>query len=71
MAKYLLIKHYRGAPTAVNNVRMDQWTPAEVEACRAVHRHGLIVGDVELRELVPHALSVLVRRGADFASLLV
>ena len=32
MAKYLLLKHYRGAPAAVNNVPMDQWTPQEVEA---------------------------------------
>ncbi len=32
MAKYLLLKHYRGAPAAVNDVPMDQWTPAEVEA---------------------------------------
>jgi hypothetical protein len=32
MAKYLLLKHYRGAPAAVNNVSMDQWTPAEIEA---------------------------------------
>ena len=32
MAKYLLLKHYRGAPAAVNNVPMDQWAPAEVEA---------------------------------------
>ncbi len=32
MAKYLLLKHYRGAPEAVNNVPMDQWTPDEVEA---------------------------------------
>lgn len=32
MAKYLLLKHYRGAPEAVNNVPMDQWTPAEIEA---------------------------------------
>jgi len=31
MAKYLLLKHYRGAPEAVNNVPMDQWTPREVE----------------------------------------
>ncbi|HEX4723718.1 MAG TPA: YciI family protein [Pseudonocardiaceae bacterium] len=30
MAKYLLLKHYRGAPKAVNDVPMDQWTPAEV-----------------------------------------
>ena len=32
MAKYLLLKHYRGAPDAVNNVPMDQWTPEEVSA---------------------------------------
>jgi hypothetical protein len=32
MAKYLLLKHYRGAPAAINNVPMDQWTPQEVDA---------------------------------------
>src|ERR1700730_17300856 len=32
MAKYLLLKHYRGAPAAVNGVPMDQWTSEEVEA---------------------------------------
>ena len=32
MAKYLLLKHYRGAPEAVNDVPMDQWTPDEVDA---------------------------------------
>src|SRR5256885_1831868 len=32
MAKYLLLKHYRGAPAPANNVPMDQWTPDEVEA---------------------------------------
>ena len=32
MAKYLLLKHYRGAPAAVNNIPMDQWKPEEVEA---------------------------------------
>ncbi|MGW2225086.1 YciI family protein [Streptomyces formicae] len=30
MAKYLLLKHYRGAPASVNDVPMDQWTPEEV-----------------------------------------
>ncbi|NUT51725.1 MAG: hypothetical protein HOV94_31180 [Saccharothrix sp.] len=30
MAKYLLLKHYRGAPEAVNCPPMDQWTPQEV-----------------------------------------
>lgn len=30
MAKYLLLKHYRGAPAAVNDVPMDKWTPQEV-----------------------------------------
>ncbi len=29
--KYLLLKHYRGAPEPANNVPMDQWTPQEVE----------------------------------------
>ena len=32
MAKYLLLKHYRGAPTSVNDVPMDQWTPEELAA---------------------------------------
>jgi hypothetical protein len=32
MAKYLLLKHYRGAPAPVNNIPMDQWTPDEVDA---------------------------------------
>ena len=32
MAKYLLLKHYRGAPASLNDVPMDQWTPAEVDA---------------------------------------
>jgi hypothetical protein len=32
LAKYLLLKHYRGAPAAVNDVPMDQWTPEEVDA---------------------------------------
>ncbi len=32
MPKYLFLKHYRGAPAAVNDVPMDEWTAAEVEA---------------------------------------
>jgi len=32
MAKYVLLKHYRGAPAAVNDVPMDQWEPDEVTA---------------------------------------
>jgi hypothetical protein len=32
MAKYLLLKHYRGAPTPVNDVPMDRWTPEELTA---------------------------------------
>src|SRR4030095_12922219 len=35
---------------------------------RAAHRHPVIVDDVELRHLVPNVLTVLVRRGADFAT---
>ncbi|WP_407317797.1 YciI family protein [Isoptericola halotolerans] len=32
MGKYLLLKHYRGAPAAVNDVPMDRWKPEEVSA---------------------------------------
>jgi hypothetical protein len=32
MTKYLLLKHYRGAPASVNDVPMDQWTPEEFSA---------------------------------------
>ena len=32
MAKYLLLKHYRGGKPALNDVPMDQWTPEEVDA---------------------------------------
>ena len=35
---------------------------------RAADRHPVIVDEVELRTLVPRVLSVLVRRGADFAT---
>src|SRR6516164_8430533 len=35
---------------------------------RAAHCHRVTVDDVELRELAPAVLSVLVRRGADFAT---
>ncbi len=31
MAKYLLLKHYRGAPAPANDVPMDQWAPDEVD----------------------------------------
>lgn len=32
MAKYLLLKHYRGGPEPVTFPPMDQWTPDEVDA---------------------------------------
>jgi hypothetical protein len=32
MAKYLLLKHYRGAPAPANDVPMDQWAPDEISA---------------------------------------
>jgi hypothetical protein len=31
MAKYLLLKHYRGAPAPLNDVAMDRWTPQEFD----------------------------------------
>jgi len=32
MAKYVLLKHYRGAPAAVNNTPMEDWSEAEITA---------------------------------------
>ncbi|MBV9953586.1 MAG: hypothetical protein JO291_16650 [Acidimicrobiia bacterium] len=32
MAKYLLLKHYRGAPAPKNDIPMGEWKPAEVDA---------------------------------------
>ncbi|MGJ0119819.1 YciI family protein [Williamsia sp. MIQD14] len=32
MAKYLLLKHYRGAPAPENDVPMDRWTEDEISA---------------------------------------
>jgi hypothetical protein len=32
VTKYLLLKHYRGAPAAVNDVPMERWTPDEITA---------------------------------------
>ena len=48
MAKYLLLKHYRGGPERMPNCRvpMDQWKPEEVSAHIAFMEH---VADV-LRE---------------------
>ena len=31
MAKYLLLKHYRGGPAPICDVPMDRWTPTEVD----------------------------------------
>ena len=30
MAKYLMLKHYRGAPAPLNDVPMSGWTPEEI-----------------------------------------
>ncbi|MFN8191665.1 MAG: YciI family protein [Nocardioidaceae bacterium] len=43
MAKFLLLKHYRGAPAPLNDVPMDQWTPEEVDA------HIRFMGDFATR----------------------
>jgi hypothetical protein len=43
MAKYLLLKHYRGAPAPSNDVPMDRWTPDEVDA------HMRFMGDFAAR----------------------
>ena len=41
MAKYLLLKHYRGGPEPMPNARtpMEQWTPAEIDAHIAFMDH--------------------------------
>lgn len=41
MAKYLLLKHYRGGPEQMPNARtpMDRWTPDEVSAHLAFMEH--------------------------------
>ena len=43
MAKYLLLKHYRGAPAPDNDIPMDRWTPDEVDA------HMRYMGDFAAR----------------------
>ena len=43
MAKYLLLKHYRGAPAALVDVPMDGWTPEEIDA------HVAYMGDFAAR----------------------
>ncbi|HEY7069790.1 MAG TPA: YciI family protein [Acidimicrobiales bacterium] len=43
MAKYLLLKHYRGAAPPVNDIPMAEWTPDEVEA------HGRFMSDFARR----------------------
>ena len=44
MAKYLLLKHYRGGPTpTVDFAPIDTWTPDEVDA------HMQFMGDFEAR----------------------
>ena len=39
MPKYLLLKHYRGAPAAVNDIPMDRWAPEEIDAHMAYMQH--------------------------------
>ncbi len=49
MAKYLLLKHYRGNPEPVpgTDVPMDRWTPDEVDAHMAFM--GRMIEDLEAR----------------------
>ena len=55
MAKYLLLKHYRGAPAPVNDVPMDQWAPEEITA------HVQYMNDFAARSREP-ASSLTARR---------
>ena len=47
MAKYLLLKHYRGGPEQRPNAKppMEQWTPEEVSAHLAFMQHVIDVLD--------------------------
>lgn len=57
MAKYLLLKHYRGAPAAVNDVPMDQWTQEEISA-HVQYMHDFAARLEETGEFVfAHALA--------------
>ena len=49
MPKYLILKHYRGAPATVNDVSMDQWAPEEVDA-QALSPEGAWVRADEQRQ---------------------
>ena len=40
MAKYPLLKRYRGAPASVNDEPVDQWTPEELSNRVHYDRHG-------------------------------
>lgn len=53
MAKYLLLKHYRGAPAAVNDVPMDRWTPEEL-AAHVTYMNDFAARLEETGELVEH-----------------
>ncbi|ANS31930.1 hypothetical protein R1CP_36620 (plasmid) [Rhodococcus opacus] len=46
MAKYLLLKHYRGAPASANDVPLDQWTPEEISA--QANHVGLVLRSTRL-----------------------
>lgn len=45
MPKYLMLKHYRGGRTPLNDVPMTEWTPEEFRA------HVAYMGDMEKRLL--------------------
>ena len=54
MAKYLFLKHYRGAPPSVEDIPMDQWTPQEVDD-HVAYMEGFASRLEESGELVGHA----------------
>jgi len=55
------------AAPGANGEPIYEWLEVRPSWPRA-QRHRVTVDDVELRGLVPRVLSVLVRRGADFAT---
>jgi len=74
VAKYLMLKHYRGAPAAVNDVPMDQWAPEEIDEIEAhaldfAHRLQDSGEYVDSQALAPQGEWIIDERPPLFSSL--
>ncbi len=48
MAKYLLLKHYRGAPSPLQDIPMDQWHVVHGLRCASVVLEQQVLGHAGL-----------------------